>query len=77
MISSEQSRAARGWLNWSQSELARRANVSMSTVCDFEKDRRIPSRKSMLAIRTAFEDAGVRLSESTAGITGPLKGIGQ
>ncbi len=42
MISPEQSRAARGWLDWSQEELAKRANVSLSTVRDFEKGRRVP-----------------------------------
>ena len=39
----DQSRAARGLLDWSQAELAARSNLSESTIRDFEKGRRIPS----------------------------------
>ena len=61
MISPEQSRAARGWLDWSQEELAKRANVSLSTVRDFEKARRVPIRNNLGAIQRALEMAGVQL----------------
>lgn len=61
MISPEQSRAARGWLDWSQEELAKRANVSLSTVRDFEKGRRVPIANNLAAMRRALDDAGVRL----------------
>lgn len=57
----EHSRAARGWLNWSQTELARRAHVSLSTVRDFETGRRSPIANNVAAMRRAIEDAGVRL----------------
>lgn len=60
-MSPEQSRAARGWLGWSQSELARRAHVSLSTVRDFELGQRTPIANNITAIRRAIEDAGVRL----------------
>src|SRR5207248_3555603 len=36
LLSPEQSRAARAWLGWSQSELAKRANLSIGTVQNFE-----------------------------------------
>ena len=59
MITPEQCRAARGWLDWSQEELARRANVSLSTIRDFEKGRRIPIGNNLLAIEQALHAGGV------------------
>ncbi|MBZ9984737.1 helix-turn-helix domain-containing protein [Mesorhizobium sp. BR-1-1-8] len=58
-ITSEQSRAARGLLDWSQTKLAASSNLSESTVRDFEKGRRIPSINNIAAIRAALETAGV------------------
>lgn len=55
----DQSRAARGLLDWSQAELATRSNLSESTIRDFEKGRRIPSINNLAAIRRALEAAGV------------------
>jgi len=55
----EQCRAARGWLDWSQSDLAAAANVSLSTVRDFEKGRRIPIGNNLAAIRAALEAKGM------------------
>lgn len=54
-----QSRAARGLLDWSQTELAARSNLSESTIRDFEKGRRVPSVNNLAAVRRAFELAGV------------------
>lgn len=59
MLTPEQSRAARGLLDWSQTELAKQANLSESTVRDFEKGRRVPSPNNVLAIRNALERSGV------------------
>jgi transcriptional regulator with XRE-family HTH domain len=55
----DQSRAARGLLDWSQAQLAARSNLSESTVRDFEKGRRVPSINNLAAIRRALEAAGV------------------
>ena len=49
------SRAARGLLDWSQTELGRRSNLSESTIRDFEKGRRLPSPNNVAAIRAALE----------------------
>ena len=61
MLIPEQSRAARGWLDWSQEDLAKKANVSLSTVRDFEKGRRTPIANNMDALRRAIDAAGVHL----------------
>ena len=60
MISPEQSRAARGWLGWSQDELAKEANVSLSTIRDFEKGRRVPIANNLGAIQRVFHDRGIK-----------------
>jgi len=60
-MSPEQCRAARGWLGLSQDDLAKRANVSLSTVRDFEKGRHVPIAATLAAMRRAIEAAGVEL----------------
>ena len=68
----EQSRAARGWLGWSQSELAKRANVSLSTVHDFERGQRTPTANNLASMRRAIETAGILF---LFGETGEAAGI--
>lgn len=58
-MSPEQSRAARGWLGWSQTELANRASVSLSTVRDFENAHRVPIANNLDALRRAMQAAGI------------------
>ena len=58
-LSPAQSRAARGLLDWSQTELAKKSNLSESTLRDFEKGRRTPTINNITAIRTALELGGV------------------
>jgi len=60
-VTPEQSRAARAWLNWSQSDLADRANISLATVAKFEIGRRTLQRATLTAMRRALELGGVRL----------------
>jgi transcriptional regulator with XRE-family HTH domain len=66
-LAPEQCRAARGWLDWSQEDLAKLANVSLSTVRDFEKGRRVPIANNLAAIRTALEGAGIALAFAIEG----------
>ena len=61
MLTPEQSRAARGWLDWSQETLARLANVSLSTVRDFEKGRREPIANNKAALERALQSAGIEM----------------
>lgn len=62
MLTPEQSRAARGWLDWTQEALAKAANVSLSTVRDFEKGRREPIANNKAAIERALNVAGVQMT---------------
>jgi transcriptional regulator with XRE-family HTH domain len=55
----QQSRAARGLIDWSQTDLGSRSNLSESTIRDFEKGRRIPGPNNLAAIRACLEAAGV------------------
>jgi DNA-binding transcriptional regulator YiaG len=62
----EQCRAARAWLGWPQDALAKAASVGVSTVRDFEANRRDPTRNNLTAMRTALEAGGVSFFEDTA-----------
>ena len=61
MLTAQQSRAARGWLGWSQDELANQANVAVRTVASFERGEQIPRPNNLAAMRRVIEEAGVRL----------------
>jgi transcriptional regulator with XRE-family HTH domain len=54
-----QCRAARALLGITQTKLARLAQLGLSTIVDFERDRRQISPDAAIAIRTALELAGV------------------
>lgn len=69
-LSPAQSRAARGLVDWSQTELGRRSNLSESTVRDFEKGRRVPSVNNLAAMRAALEAAGVEFIPENGGGAG-------
>ncbi|WP_137126358.1 helix-turn-helix transcriptional regulator [Roseomonas sp. HF4] len=60
-LSAAQCRAARALLDWTQAELARRADVSPGTVRGFEVGRHALHRATAAAIRHAFEVAGLVL----------------
>lgn len=66
----EQSRAARGWLDWTQADLAKHAHVSLSTVKDFENGHRTPIENNLSAMQRAFEDNGIRFTSKAGNATG-------
>ena len=64
MMTPEQCRAARGFLDWSQNDLASASNVGLSTVRDYEKGRRVPIANNLAAIKAALSKMGIDFSSS-------------
>ena len=54
-----QTKAARALLGWTQQDLAQRATVAVSTIADFERDKRQPVLNNLEAVRSALENAGI------------------
>lgn len=59
-VTREQVRAARGWLHWSQEDLAARSGVSQRTIALYEAGRTVPHDQTLKKLRVAFEQAGMR-----------------
>ena len=70
MILPSQCRAARALLGWSQDDLAKKADVSKQTLADFERGARNPYKRTLLAIYSALQTAGI------AFIPGNGRGVG-
>ncbi len=62
MISREQCRAARGLLDWSQAELARRSGLSVSAIRDFENGHHVPHAANLDALIETFRLGGVEFT---------------
>lgn len=62
-ITPGQCRAARALIGLSQGDVARAAGVSEKTLADFEREARQPYGRTIAAIRSALEAAGVRFTE--------------
>lgn len=63
-LTPEQCRAARGLLDWTQEELAERADVSRSTIRDFENGRHSLQSTTAAQVVAALEKGGVMLIPS-------------
>lgn len=59
MVSSQQCRAARGWLDWSQDKLAKQSGVSRRAIAEFERGLSVPHDRTLRELRAAFEAAGI------------------
>lgn len=59
VITSDQCRAARSLLGWTQEQLAINAHVSRATIVDFESNLRQPMTNNLRSIRDCMLTAGV------------------
>lgn len=62
MMNAAQCRAARALLDWTQPRLAEAAGVGLSTVVDFEKERRAVSAEAVGKLAAALQGAGVEFT---------------
>jgi transcriptional regulator with XRE-family HTH domain len=62
-----QSRAARSLLDMTQSQLASSAELGLSTVVDFERERRPVSEEAAKALHRALEKAGIEFIDENGG----------
>jgi transcriptional regulator with XRE-family HTH domain len=58
-IRSQQSRGARGLLDWTQVDLANATMLGVATIKNFESGRRETTPANLNTIRRALEDAGI------------------
>lgn len=59
VLTDGQLRAARGFVGWSQHELAEQSKVSRSTIADFETGKRLPYPRTLEALQRTLEGAGI------------------
>ena len=69
-ISSAQCRAGRALISWSRDDLAAASGVGKRTIVDFERDARSAQASTLLALRMAFESAGVAFIAENGGGAG-------
>ncbi|MCE8507834.1 helix-turn-helix transcriptional regulator [Ruegeria pomeroyi] len=69
-MTSAQVRAARGLLNWTVRDLAKRAGIHRNTVTNIETERYGGSADAIAAIRSALEAAGVEFIPENGGGAG-------
>src|SRR4051812_8484848 len=63
MITIEQIKAARGLLDWSQEDLARKAELSKAAINNLERRIVLPRFATLQKIQTTMENAGVEFIE--------------
>lgn len=71
-ITSEQCLGARAMLRMTRNELAEASQVAVATLADFESGKRSPHPRTIAAIRSALETAGVEfIGETGVRLLGP------
>src|SRR5690606_24106996 len=58
-ITTAQIRGARGILNWSQADLARRTGISATSIGSIENGQSTPRANTLHTIQSTFENAGI------------------
>jgi transcriptional regulator with XRE-family HTH domain len=67
IMSPSQCRGARALLDMTQPQLANGAQVGLSTVVDFERERRSVSKEAIEKMQKALEAAGIEFIEENGG----------
>ena len=75
IITPNQCRAAREMLEWKQEELAKKSEVAIATIGTFERGDRIPYPRTLRAIRTTFENAGIEFENDEKAYGVKLKNL--
>jgi transcriptional regulator with XRE-family HTH domain len=75
MISSEQCKAGRAVLNWTQSDLSNESGVSLRTLQEFEGDKRTPNKTTLQGLLAALERNGIALGKDSASLSWKFRGI--
>jgi ribosome-binding protein aMBF1 (putative translation factor) len=76
MLTPEQSRAARGWLGWSQVDLAARAELGLGVLGAFEAGELMPAQGDLRALQGALEEAGIEfLHDAAVGLAGIVTSV--
>lgn len=71
ILTPNQCKAARELLEWKQGELANKSEVAQATIGSFERNERIPQPRTLKAIKSTFEAAGIEFenTDERCGIT--------
>lgn len=64
MLSPCQCRMARAAVGLTRPQFARRANIAVATLADFELGKRTPYERTLRDVRQAFEQLGVTFLEA-------------
>jgi transcriptional regulator with XRE-family HTH domain len=69
-ITSNQCRAARELLNWTQADLQNKSKLGIETIGNFERGTGNPTQRTMDDIKRAFEGSGIKfvISEKEKGV---------
>jgi transcriptional regulator with XRE-family HTH domain len=67
MIIAEQCRAARGLLGWTQADLAKRSQVGVVTIRNFEGNKSTPMRGTLVLLTQTLEASGIEFIPQNGG----------
>lgn len=75
MINGNQVRAARGLLNWTLKDLAKKASLQPTTITDFENASRPSTTETIQKITDALIQAGIEFTATGVQLTAPIYGF--
>jgi transcriptional regulator with XRE-family HTH domain len=67
MITPRQCKAARALLDWTQADLAEKAELTLDTVSRFEQSKSDTRGQAMISMEAAIRQAGIKLLSPEAG----------